>query len=95
MRWLRFLCCYVRRAPFVVADAPFVVAHRLLLPLRVRSLRGYRTTGTSAYRRSETVRKIIIYLEALPSAPLSFSTLCHFAPALDPLPVSDNLELVF
>jgi hypothetical protein len=51
--------------------------------------------SSETYPRSETVRKIIIYLEALPSAPLSFSTLCHFAPALDPLPVSDNLELVF
>ena len=34
-------------------------------------------------------------LDALPSAPLSFSIVLHFLPALDPLPMSDNLELVF
>ena len=48
-----------------------------------------------AYPRSETVRKIIIFLEALPRAPLNSSIVLHFLPALDPLPMSDNLEVVF
>ena len=47
---------------------------------------------THALKRCE---KIMIFLEALPSAPLSFSIALHFLPALDPLPVSDNLALVF
>ena len=51
--------------------------------------------GGAAYPRSETVRKITIFLEALPSAPLSFSIVLQFPPALDPLPMSDNLELIF
>jgi len=50
---------------------------------------------TRAYPRSETVGKIIIFLEALPGAPLSFSIVLHFLPALDPLPMSDNLEFIF
>ena len=40
-------------------------------------------------------KKIIIFLEALPAAPLSFSIVLQFPPALDPLPMSDNLELIF
>ena len=52
--------------------------------------------GTSlSYPRSETVRKIIIFPEALPRAPLNSSIVLHFLPALDPLPMSDNLEVVF
>ena len=66
----------------------------VLQPGRERPSTRGRGRGRT-YPRSETVGKIIIFLEALPSAPLSFSIVLHFLPALDPLPVRENLELVF
>ena len=41
------------------------------------------------------VTQIIIFLEMSLSVPFSFSIALHFVPALDPLPVSEDLEVMF
>ena len=41
------------------------------------------------------MKKTIVFLQVSPSAPLSSSIVLHFVPALDPLPVSENLEAAF
>ena len=59
----------------------------------------YPTRALITETTRKNVGKIFIFPEALPNAPLNIlpesSIVLHFVPALDPVPVSDNVELIF